>query len=79
MIKKKRQPRSKTAEKSIWDVVKKRKLLTWKTTGKTIRVVAKDKIIKLKEDRYLFARMMVICMSRPEVAVGMYEFSVVQD
>ena len=42
--------RIQTAEKSIWDVVKKRKLLTWKTTGKTVRVATKDKIIELKED-----------------------------
>ena len=73
--------RIQTAEKSIWDVVKKRKLLTWKTTGKTVRVATKDKIIELKEDRCLFARMMVICKSRPEIdikeAVGVYEFSVV--
>lgn len=51
-----------TAKKSIWDVVKKRKLLTWKTTGKTVRVATKDKIIELKEDRCLFAQMMVICL-----------------
>lgn len=61
--------------------MKKRKLLTWKTTGKTVRVATKDKIIELKEDRCLFARMMVICKSRPEIdikeAVGTYEFSVV--
>lgn len=73
--------RIQTAEKSIWDVVNKRKLLTWKTTGKTVRVATKDKIIELKEDRCLFARMMVICKSRPEIdikeAVGVYEFSVV--
>jgi len=73
--------RIQTAEKSIWDVMKKSKLLTWKTTGKTVRVATKDKIIELKEDRCLFARMMVICMSRPEIdikeAVGVYEFSVV--
>ncbi|CAH3043013.1 unnamed protein product [Porites lobata] len=73
--------RIQTAEKSIWDVVKKRKLLTWKTTEKTVRVATKDKIIELKEDRCLFARMMVICKSRPEIdikeAVGVYEFSVV--
>lgn len=61
-------------------MVKKHKLLTWKTTGKPVRVATKDKIIELKEDRYLFARKMVICKSRPEVeikeAVGVYEFSV---
>ena len=62
-------------------MVKKRKLLTWKTTGKTVRVATKDKIIELKEDRCLFVQMMVICKYRPEIdikeAVGVYEFSVV--
>ena len=58
--------RIQTAEKSIWDVVKKCKLLTWKTTGKTVRMATKDKIIELKEDRCLFAGMMAICTSRPE-------------
>lgn len=63
-------------------MVKKRKLpATWKTTGKTVRVATKDKIIELKEDRCLFAQMMVICKSRPEIdikeAVGVHQFSVV--
>ena len=62
-------------------MVKKHKLLTWKTTGKTVRVATKDKIIELKEDQCLFTRMMVICKSCPEIdikeAVGVYEFSVV--
>ena len=44
-------------------------------------MATKDKIIELKEDRCLFARMMVIYKSRPEIdikeAVGVYEFSVV--
>jgi len=59
----------KTAKKSIWDVVKKRKLLMWKITGKTVRVATKDKIIELKEDRCLFTWMMVICKSRPEIDI----------
>ena len=61
--------------------MKKRKLLTWKTTGQTVRVAIKDKIIELKEDQCVFARMMVICNSRSEIdikeAVGVYKFSVV--
>lgn len=60
--------------------MKKRKLLTLKTTGKTVRLATKDKIIELKEGRCL-ARLMVICKSRPEIdineAVGVYELSVV--
>ena len=73
--------RIQSAEHSIWSPMKKRKLLTWKSTGKTLRVATQDKVIELKEDRSLFARMMVVCKSRPEIdikeAVGLYEFSVV--
>lgn len=66
---------------SIWSRMKKRKLLTWKSTGKTVRVNVKEQVVELKEDRSLFARMMMVCKSRPEIdikeAVGQYEFSVV--
>ena len=34
----------------VKELVQKRKLLTWKTTGKRVRVATKDKIIELKED-----------------------------
>ena len=38
-------------------------------------------MIELKEDRSLFARMMMVCKARPEIdikeAVGEYEFSIV--
>jgi len=68
--------RIQSAEHSIWSPMKKRKLLTWKSTGKTLRVATQDKVIELKEDRSLFARMMVVCKSRPEIdikeAVGLY-------
>ena len=40
------------------------------------------KVVELKEDRSLFAGLMTICKSRPEVdmkeAIALYEFSVVQ-
>ena len=42
---------------------------------------AADKVLELKEDRSLFARLMMVCKSRPGVdvkeAVGLHEFSVV--
>lgn len=73
--------RIQSAKHSIWSPMKKRKLLTWKPTGKTLRVATQDKVIELKEDCSLFACMMVVCKSRPEIdikeAVGLYEFSVV--
>lgn len=47
---------------------------------KVIKVKAADNILELKEDKSLFARLMMVCKSRPEVdiqeIVGVYEFSV---
>lgn len=61
--------------------MKKRKLLTWKSTGKVVAVKAKGKLVELKEDRSLFARMMMVCKARPDIdlkeAIGKYEFSIV--
>ncbi|XP_032229946.2 uncharacterized protein LOC5505744 [Nematostella vectensis] len=68
-----------TATQSIWHPMKKRKLDTWKSATKIIRV--KAKVIELKEDRSLFARMSLVAKSRPEIdmkeAVGEFEFNVV--
>ncbi|KAL9981410.1 hypothetical protein ACROYT_G010111 [Oculina patagonica] len=50
--------------------------------GEEMKVSSAGQIVELQEDRNLFARMMVICKSRPEIdiqeAVGTYEFTVVQ-
>ena len=52
-----------------------------KTSAKVIKVKAKDTIIELKEDRNLFARLAMVCKSRPEIdiqeVVGLYEVTVV--
>ncbi|KAK3741259.1 hypothetical protein QZH41_019956, partial [Actinostola sp. cb2023] len=70
-----------TGTYSIWYPMKKRKLNTWKSATKVIRVKAKDKVIELKEDCSLFARMSLVAKSRPEIdikeAVGEFEFNVV--
>ena len=75
------QDRIKTGKINLWAPVKKRNLLTWKTSAKVIKVKAKDTIIELKEDRNLFACLAMVCKSRPEIdiqeAVGLYEFTVV--
>ena len=75
------QDRIKTGKINLWAPVKKRNLLTWKTSAKVIKVKAKDTIIELKEDRNLFARLAMVCKSRPEIdiqeTVGLYEFTVV--
>ena len=65
----------------IWYPMKKQKLNTWKSATKVIRVKANDKVIELKEDRSLFARMSLVAKSRPEIdikeAVDEFEFNVV--
>ena len=66
---------------NLWSPMKKRKLLTWKSTGKKTKVTVNNKIVELQEDRSLFARMTMVCQSRPEInlqeAIGMYEFNLV--
>ena len=65
----------------IWSRMKKRKLQTWKTLGKKIKLSIAGQIVQLQEDQNLFARMLVVCKSRPEIdireAIGAYEFTVV--
>ncbi|KAK3754688.1 hypothetical protein QZH41_015388, partial [Actinostola sp. cb2023] len=66
---------------SIWSPMKKYKLSTWRKAGKELKVKANEKVYELKEDRSLFARMMLVCKTRPEIniknAIGIHEFSVV--
>lgn len=73
--------RIKAGKVSLWASMKKRKLETCKCMGKVIKVKSTQKVIEMKEDRSLFARLMMVCKSRPDVdikeAVGLYEFNVV--
>ena len=73
--------RIKSGKLNLWSTMKKRKLQTWKSSGKEVKVKAADKVVELKEDRSLFTRLMMVCKSRPEVdikeTVGLYEFSIV--
>ncbi|KXJ12360.1 hypothetical protein AC249_AIPGENE6741 [Exaiptasia diaphana] len=70
-----------SGELGVWSPMKKRKLRTWRTVGKEVKFKANGKEVELKEDRSLFARMMLACKSRPEInikdAIGLHEFSVV--
>ena len=68
-------------EVNLWSPMKKRKLLTWKTCVKVLKVTTAEKIVELEEDRSLFARMRIAGKSRPEIGdikktVGQYQFSV---
>ena len=59
----------------------------WKSESSNLESTSKEtnitvkKIAELQEDRCLFARMMVVCKSRPEFnlqeVIGTYEFSLV--
>lgn len=52
--------RVQSGEVNLWPPMKKRKLLTWKTSAKVAKVTAADKIVELQEDRSLFTRMMMV-------------------
>ena len=71
----------KTGKTNIWSTIKKRKLGTWKTNAKKITISTKGKLVELREDRSLFARLLVVCRTRPEIdlkeTIGIYELSVV--
>ena len=73
--------RIKSDKVNVWSKMKKRKLLTWRSNGKKVRVSLKDKVVELQEDRNLFARLMMVAKSRPEIdikeAIEQHEFSVV--
>lgn len=63
---------------NLWSPMKKRELQTWKKATKKTKIIVNKKILELKEDRCLFARLMMVCQ-RPEInlqeAIGTYEFS----
>ena len=59
--------RIKSSKCSIWSLMKKRKLNTWKSITKTLKVKINENVIELKEDCSLFARMCVVAKSHPEI------------
>ena len=66
---------------SVWEKMTKRKLRTFKSVNATAEIRSDDKLIKLKEERGLLQRFIVISRSRPELdlkqCVGTYEFGIV--
>jgi hypothetical protein len=55
------------ASMSVWDTMKKMKLKTFSTWMAKTRVSVGEKVIKLREERQLLARFLVIQQSRPEL------------
>ena len=66
---------------NMWAPMKKRSLQTWKSATKRIKLKVDQEVVELKEDRNLFARLLLVAKSRPnmnlEQAVGDHELSVV--
>lgn len=66
---------------SVWDKMKRRKLGTFKNANASIDITVGDKLVKMKEERGLLQRFIVIARSRPELdlkeCIGTYEFGIV--
>ena len=73
--------RIQTNKVNLWAPMKKCQLQLWKSRGKRTNIKLDDKLVELKEDRNLFARLVVVAKSRPHInfdeAVGKYKLSVV--
>ena len=63
--------RTKTEAGSIWEVLKRRKLRTFKNQAKTMKVKIQEKVITLREECGLVTHLRILSKSRP----GIIEFS----
>ena len=67
-------------QKSVWDTMTKRKLNTFKSNNKTIKVKVKNEIINLREERGLMTRLLVISRVCSDINISelfsKHEFSV---
>ena len=72
-----------TSQRSIWDKITKLKLKSFSNWMTKSRITVGDKVVKLREERQLLARFLVIQQSRPELVpklgttIGDFEMSVV--
>ena len=66
-------------EVNVWARMKKVQLKMWKSAGKVVKHKLADQVVELKDDRSLFARMLIVARSRPEInlkeAIGQHEFT----
>ena len=72
-----------SSKHSLWDIMKKLKLKTFSNWMEKTKVHVGDKVIKLREERELLGRFLIIQGSRPELVprleetIGEYEMAVV--
>ena len=73
--------RIQTGTLSVWDPMKKRKLNTFRSSNVTTEVKINEKLVKIKEERGLLQRFIVISRSRPELdlkeCIATYEFGII--
>lgn len=73
--------RIRTNDVNLWAVLKKSKLSLWKDNVKKVKVKDKGVVVELREDRGLFARLLIASRTRPEInlqeILSEYELSVV--
>ena len=73
--------RLKTQRINVCDPMEKVSLKAWKTSLKDTKLKVGDKTAELKEDRGLFARMLIVANSRPDISlettIETYELSIV--
>ena len=59
-----------TLTQSIWDPLSPLKLVRFSTCNKMKSVKFRDKVMKLREDRQFYSRILIITQSRPEIITG---------
>ena len=64
---------------NIWAPMKKTNLSVWKSVNKKTKLKVANQIVELKSERSLFARLVVVAKSRPEIdikdSIGKFEFT----
>ena len=69
-----------TGTQSIWEKMKQKKLLTFKSEAKTLKTKLEGQVVELKEDRALMQRILVVSQKRSETdlhkLIGQYKFSI---
>ena len=64
---------------NIWAPMKKTNLNVWKSVNKKTKLKVADQVVELKSERSLFARLVVVAKSRPEIdikdCIGKFEFT----
>jgi len=73
------QERINTNEVSVWARMKKVQLKMWKSARKSVKHKLDDQVVEIKDNRSLFARMLIVARSRPEInlqeCIGQHEFT----